>query len=319
MIPISDENVETCSQLVQRMQQAGIRATLDARGETLNYRIRDGEVMKVPYMAVVGKREAEGGTIALRIRGAGKKQDIVDDRCVHRSRARRDRVARAGAQHRGRRRAGGRLTAACAAPARGGRWRDTLAGRWGQLLVGLVGFGVAITLMIRSGLGLGPWDAFHVGVSLWTPLSVGVASMVTGLVVLAGSLLLGVRPGLGTLANMVLIGLVIDALLPVVPTAHGWVAGLAYFLPALVLFGPCTGMYIGARLGSGPRDGLMLAVAARTGWPVRRVRTIIELSALGAGWAMGGTIGVGTLLFAVGAGPAAQWGLRLFGVLPARA
>lgn len=177
-----------------------------------------------------------------------------------------------------------------------------------------MGFGVAIALMIQSDLGLGPWDAFHVGIAIHLPISVGIASIGTGVAILLLSLLLRVRPGPGTLANMVLIGVVIDLLLPILPLARGWVLGLVYFLPALVLMGLCTGMYIGAGLGSGPRDGLMLALAERTGWPVRHVRTGIELSALGAGWAMGGTVGIGTVLFALTVGPSAQWGLRLFGV-----
>ncbi|MHB1223928.1 MAG: YczE/YyaS/YitT family protein [Gemmatimonadaceae bacterium] len=184
-------------------------------------------------------------------------------------------------------------------------------------MLGLFGYGVAIVFMIQSRLGLGPWDAFHVGISRLTPLSIGVASIVTGLAILVGSRLLGARIGAGTLANMVLIGVFIDLLLPHVPQARGWMMGLAYYLPALAMIGLCTGMYIAARLGSGPRDGLMLAVADRTGWPVRRVRTLIELSALGAGWAMGGQVGVGTVLFAAAVGPAAQWGLRLFGVIGA--
>lgn len=184
-------------------------------------------------------------------------------------------------------------------------------------MLGLFGYGVAIVFMIQSRLGLGPWDAFHVGVSRLTPLSIGVASIVTGLAILAGSRLLGARIGVGTLANMVFIGVFIDLLLPLVPQAGGWAMGLAYYLPAVLIVGLCTGMYIAARLGSGPRDGLMLAVADRTGWPVRRVRTLIELSALGAGWAMGGQVGVGTVLFAATVGPAAQWGLRLFGVIAA--
>ncbi len=171
--------------------------------------------------------------------------------------------------------------------------------------------------MIKSHLGLGPWDAFHVGISLLTPLSIGVASIATGLVILLGSAFLGVRPGVGTVLNMVLIGLFIDVLLPRVPDAHGWLMGLLYYLPSLAVIGLCTGMYIGARMGSGPRDGLMLAVADRTGWSVQWVRTMIELSALGAGWAMGGKVGVGTILFAAGVGPAAQWGLKLFGMIPA--
>ncbi|HEY0972848.1 MAG TPA: hypothetical protein VGE02_17900 [Gemmatimonadales bacterium] len=186
--------------------------------------------------------------------------------------------------------------------------------RWAQLLAGLWGYGAAVTLMIRSELGLGPWDAFHVGLSLHTPLSIGVASIAAGVVVLAVALALGMRPGPGTIANMVLIGLVTDLLLPVVPPARGFLWGLGYFLPAIALLGLCTGMYIGARLGPGPRDGLMLAIARRTGWAVRHVRTGIELSALGAGWAMGGQVGLGTVIFALLVGPSAQWGLGVFGL-----
>src|SRR5690606_30836912 len=159
-----------------------------------------------------------------------------------------------GAERRRRYRAGDRLSSPFVRSRPPERWRDSLGLRWAQLLLGLLGFAVAIVFMIRSELGLGPWDAFHVGISLWTPLSIGVASIVTGLAVLAGSALLGVRPGVGTLANMVLIGVFIDLLLPHVPTARGWAMGLAYYLPALVVLGLCTGMYIAARLGSGPRD-----------------------------------------------------------------
>lgn len=190
------------------------------------------------------------------------------------------------------------------------------AGRWAQLLVGLFGYGVAVPLMIRSGLGLGPWDAFHVGIHNLTGISVGVASILVGLLIVIGSLRLGVRPGPGTIANMVLIGVFIDLIMPFIPEAGGWQLGLAYFLVGILLSGVATGMYIGAGLGSGPRDGLMLGVSRLRGWPVRRVRTGIEMLALVAGWGMGGTVGVGTVLFAVAIGPAVQVGLQLFGALP---
>jgi hypothetical protein len=114
---------------------------------------------------------------------------------------------------------------------------------------------------------------------------------------------------------MVLIGVFIDLLLPLIPPATNWLWGLAYHLPGVLLCGLATGVYIGAGLGKGPRDGLMLGLHQRTGWPVRRVRTLIELAVLGLGMLMGGTIGVGTLLFAFGIGPAVQWGLRVCGVL----
>ncbi len=193
-----------------------------------------------------------------------------------------------------------------------GRERSLRA--WLQLLIGLFGYSLSVTLMIESQLGLGPWDAFHVGIHNKTGVSVGIASILAGLVLQIGSWFIGVRPGLGTLANMILIGVFIDVLTPLIPTAHGWVWGLAYYLPGVLICGLSTGFYIAAALGKGPRDGLMLGVSERTGWPVGRVRTLIELVVLGLGWAMGATIGVGTLLFALGIGPAVQWGLRVCGV-----
>lgn len=182
-------------------------------------------------------------------------------------------------------------------------------------------FGVVIAMMLRSGLGLGPWDAFHVGVSRLTSITVGQASILVGIGVLAGSMAMGVRPGIGTLANMVLVGAATDLAYPLVPPAAslggGMIAGLAYYVIAIVVGGYATGMYIGARLGAGPRDGLMVGLSARFGWPVRRVRTCIEAAALLAGWSMGARLGIGTVLFMIGIGPATQWGMRRFGLLRA--
>lgn len=188
--------------------------------------------------------------------------------------------------------------------------------RWARLLAGLFVFAATIALMMRSGLGLGPWDAFHVGLHNYTGISVGVASIVAGVVIVFGTFFLGVRPGPGTLANMVLIGVFLDLLLPWIPEARGWPAALAYYLGGVGLSGMGTGMYISAGLGKGPRDGLMMVLSDRTGWPVRRVRTLIELSVLGFGWALGGPIGIGTVIFTLTIGPSAQWGLQLFGVVP---
>lgn len=188
--------------------------------------------------------------------------------------------------------------------------------RWVQLLVGLLGFAGAIALMIRSGLGLGPWDAFHVGIHRLTGISVGTASILTGIVIVGISMSLKTRPGPATLANMVLIGIFTDLLLKVLPAAPQFAIGLLYHLGGIALIGLASGMYLGAGLGAGPRDGLMTALAARTGWSIARTRTLIELSVLGVGWTMGGTLGLGTLLFAVGVGPSVQWGMRLFGVIP---
>lgn len=185
---------------------------------------------------------------------------------------------------------------------------------WAQLVTGLFGFAVAVSLMVRSRLGVGPWDAFHVGLHRLTGLSLGTASIVTGVAIVAGSLFLGVRPGWGTLANMLLIGIFIDLLLPWVPQASSMVWGLAFYAPAILLCGLATGVYIDAGLGKGPRDGLMIGLSVRSGWPVGRVRMLIELTVLSLGWVMGGRVGVGTLLFAFGIGPATQWGLNIFGV-----
>lgn len=170
--------------------------------------------------------------------------------------------------------------------------------------------------MVRSGLGLGPWDALHTGLHLRFGIGIGTASILAGVAIVVGSLPLGVRPGVGTVANMVLIGTFINLLLPLVPAAPNVATGAAYDLAGIALSGWFTGAYIAAGLGKGPRDGLVLALAARTGWPVRRVRTAIELSVLGFGWALGGPLGIGTVLFALLIGPSMQWGLARWGLLP---
>ena len=190
--------------------------------------------------------------------------------------------------------------------------------RVGQLVIGLLGWGLTIALFVRSGLGLGPWDAFHYGVHVQTGISIGGASIATGAVILMATTVAGLRPGLGTLLNMVLVGASTDLLLPIVPQATGLAAAAAYFVAALVLAGLASGMYIGAGLGHGPRDGLMVALAVRTQWSVRRIRTLLEACVLAAGWLMGGTVGVGTIVIMLTIGHSVQWGLRLFGALPER-
>ncbi len=186
--------------------------------------------------------------------------------------------------------------------------------RWVQLLAGLFTFGVAVSLLIRSNLGLGPWDAFHVGLHNLTGMSIGTASIAAGLAVVLISLFIEVRPGIGTLLNMVLIGVFIDVMLPWTPPASGWLAGLGYYAAGVGLCGLATGMYIAAGFGKGPRDGLMVGIHRKTGWNIRRVRTLLEMAVLAMGWLMGGAIGVGTLLFTFTIGPATQWGMNLFGL-----
>jgi uncharacterized membrane protein YczE len=188
--------------------------------------------------------------------------------------------------------------------------------RWVQFLLGLLGIGAAGALMIRSQLGLGPWDCFHMGIFRLTGISVGRASILTGAVVVAGSFLVRVRPEVGTLVNMVVLGLMLDFVLHHLPVAASWEWGLAYYLLGLAIAGVSTGLYIAAGLGKGPRDGLMVGLAERSGWPVRRVRTCIEATVLLLGWLLGGPIGVGTIIYAVCIGPSVQWGMQLFGVIP---
>lgn len=203
-------------------------------------------------------------------------------------------------------------------PPRPSRRREAWAGRSGhavrtvQLLFGLFLFGLNIALMIRAELGLGPWDAFHVGLSRVTGVSVGLIIILIGLLVVISALAIRVRPGIGTIANMILVGVFADLLLPVIPVADGLVWAWVYLISGVTLCGLATGMYIGAGYGTGPRDSLMIGIAARSGGSIRLVRTLIEVSVLGLGWAMGGKIGIGTIVFTLTVGPAAQWGMELF-------
>jgi uncharacterized protein len=185
-----------------------------------------------------------------------------------------------------------------------------------QLLLGLFGWGLGIALFVRSHLGLGPWDAFHYGLHVQTGLTIGAASIVAGFVLLVANLALGVRPGVATVLNMVLIGVFIDLLLPVVPDAGSLLGGAGYFALAIPLVGLSSGLYIGAGFGHGPRDGLMVALTLRSGWSVRRIRTLIEIAVLAAGWLMGGVVGIGTIIITLTIGHSVQWGLRVFGAAP---
>lgn len=191
-----------------------------------------------------------------------------------------------------------------------------VARRLVQLIAGLFGWALGIALFIRSHLGLGPWDAFHYGVHVQTGMTVGTASILAGVVIVGANLALRVRPGLATLLNMVLIGLFTDLLLPLVPDAPSTATAVAYFAAAIPLVGISSGLYIGAGFGHGPRDGLMMALTLRTGWSIRSIRTLIELSVLVLGWLMGGTVGIGTVIVTLTIGHSVQWGLRLFGAAP---
>lgn len=179
------------------------------------------------------------------------------------------------------------------------------------LLVGLSGYGFSMALMVEAGLGLDPWDVFHQGLSKHTGMSIGLASAVVGVVVLLGWIPLRNRPGIGTVANVIVIAVTVDAGLAVLPTPTDLPVRIAMMLGAIVLNALATVVYIGAGLGPGPRDGLMTGLVARTGLSVRLVRTSIEATVLTVGWLLGGTVGIGTVLYAFGIGPLVQVFVRL--------
>lgn len=183
------------------------------------------------------------------------------------------------------------------------------------VVAGLVLFGVGIALMVLADLGLAPWDVFHQGVAYRTGLPIGAVVIVTGLVLLAGFGPLGERIGLGTLLNAVIIGLVVDATLAVFDPPDPLAARIALMVLGPVVIAAGSGLYLGGGLGPGPRDGLMTGIARR-GHAIWTVRTAIELSVLAVGIALGGSIGVGTLWFALGIGPLVQLALPHLTFLP---
>lgn len=179
---------------------------------------------------------------------------------------------------------------------------DRRAQRVRRLLLGLVLCGLGIATMVAADLGLGPWDVLHQGLSRLTGIPIGTVGIIVGVLVLAGWLPLRERLGLGTIANVVVIGVTIDLTLLVLATPDSLLLRIVLLCLGPVLFAIGSGYYIGAGLGPGPRDGLMTGLARR-GLPVGGVRTAIELSALGIGMVLGGTAGFGTVLFAVTIGP----------------
>jgi uncharacterized membrane protein YczE len=184
------------------------------------------------------------------------------------------------------------------------------AGRLGrrlpQLVVGLILYGISMAMMVRSSLGLNPWDVLHYGVATWVPLTFGGVVIVTGVAVLLLWIPLRQMPGLGTVANAIVIGIAADAALAVLAPTEGLAARTAMLAGGIVLNGLATALYIGAQLGPGPRDGLMTGLVRRTGWSVRVVRTSIELGVVVTGWLLGGVVGVGTIAYALAIGPLVQ-------------
>lgn len=183
--------------------------------------------------------------------------------------------------------------------------------RGAALLVGLIGYGFSMAVMVRSGLGLDPWDVFHQGLANRTGMTIGIATAVVGVAVLLAWIPLRSRPGIGTVANVVVIAITVDAALAFLPEPTGLPVRVAMMIGAVLLNAVSTVLYIGAGLGPGPRDGLMTGLVARTGLSVRLVRTSIEATVLAVGWLLGGTVGIGTVVYAFGIGPLVQLTLRV--------
>ena len=184
--------------------------------------------------------------------------------------------------------------------------------RFAQLFTGLVLYGVSMAFMVESALGLTSWDVLHQGLSKVTGLSFGWVVILLGVPILLLWIPLRQRPGFGTIANLVVVGFAVDGALAVLPAGGTIPARIGYLVAGILVNGLATGLYIGARMGPGPRDGLMTGIAGR--FPrlsIRVVRTGIELSVLGAGFLLGGTVGIGTIAYALAIGPLVQLFLPL--------
>ena len=188
-----------------------------------------------------------------------------------------------------------------------------------QLFAGLVLYGVSMSFMVESGLGLNPWDVFHQGLSKATGISFGWVVILLGIPILLLWIPLRQRPGFGTLANLVVIGFVVDGALAVLPAGEAIPARIGYLVGGILMNGFATGLYIGSQFGPGPRDGLMTGIHAR--FPrlsIRLVRTTIEVAVLAIGFLLGGTVGIGTVAYALAIGPLVHLFIPLCTVEPRR-
>jgi len=187
-----------------------------------------------------------------------------------------------------------------------------------SLYAGLTLFGAGVALMVRADLGLDPWDVLHQGLARRLGVSLGAVVIAVAALILLAWIPLRERPGLGTLSNVLLVGLVIDAVSARLPQPEPWLGRAAFLAAGIVAIAAATALYIGAGFGPGPRDGLMTGLARR-GHSIRRVRTGLELSVLALGWLLGGTVGVGTVAYAVSVGPLVQLFFTIGGAGGARA
>lgn len=175
-----------------------------------------------------------------------------------------------------------------------------------QLVGGLALYGASMGLMIRSGLGLDPWDVLHDALSRLTGLTFGTVTAIVGALVLLCWIPLRQRPGVGTVANILLIAIAVDVTLLLLGPVDAMPARIVLLVAGVALNGLATAAYLGVRLGPGPRDGLMTGLTARTGVSIRVIRTGIEVTVLATGWLLGGTVGVGTVVYALAIGPLTQ-------------
>jgi len=186
-----------------------------------------------------------------------------------------------------------------------------------QLYAGLALYGISMALIIRSALGNMPWDVLHQGLAGRLGWSLGTVTIVVGALVLLGWIPLRQRPGVGTVSNVVVIGVAVDAALAVVPTPSSLALRVGLLAAGVLLNAVATAAYIGVHLGPGPRDGLMTGLVRRTGGSVRLVRTSIEVAVVATGWLLGGTLGIGTVVYAVAIGPLVQVLLPRLSLSPA--
>lgn len=189
--------------------------------------------------------------------------------------------------------------------------------RFSQLIVGLLLFGAGIGLMLRSDLGVPPWDVLHQGLAVRFGLTVGMWSILVSVAVLLAWVPIGERFGVGTVLNALIIGVAIDLTNLVIPDPESSLWAWGMLLSGILVIGLASGLYIGADLGPGPRDGLMTGIA-RKGPSIRLTRSVIEVAVLGVGWVLGGRFGVGTILFALLIGPLVQFFFSRWDLAPAR-
>jgi len=180
-----------------------------------------------------------------------------------------------------------------------------------QLLIGLVLYGFGCALTIEAGLGVDPWTVFAQGLSIRTGIGIGWVTNIVGFLVLLLWIPLRQKPGVGTIANIMLVGTSMQVALWILPPASGIVAQSGVLFAGIATVAVASGLYIGAHFGPGPRDGLMTGLHARLGWPVWLCRGTVEITVLLAGWMLGGTVGIGTVLFAALIGPLVHLALPL--------